>query len=403
MNGNPTRRQVAGYLLIAIIVGLTGLLHTIHAGPAAGASSAPLPAAERMQPDGTTSETIAPEDLWNAVAGLAPGSQFGAPAGRWWPRLPEFDVPPYRGEGLPLPGQRFTVTQSYADIDAPGAGLELALTLFTDPTAASEAFAALADISDVGGVPGVAPAVGEEARAFTRTLSDNGVPVDEATIRFRVGPVVARVSWFAVSGLEPEDPAPEAINGLAATVADRLGALFAGGLGGSALAPELAALLPPAVPGIGPVLAQVAIPPEAWATMDTTNDPETITSLLRNGGVRQLAFQRLALAADADQVVEVILFPFADASSSWSFLTGYLIAIAADPTSRLDPGATGDASGFAFHDDNYELQFVAGPYLADVSCLAPFGEVSPVCEDAVRQLGSAWFAMLQRILAQSGG
>src|SRR5581483_7132385 len=109
---------------------------------------------------------ITPEDLWTAALPPGTDADLGDGDARWWPRLPEFNVPPYRGDGTMVPGRRFTVAQTYVNVDALDANLEAALTLFTGPEAASAAFLSYWDTTDVGGVLIDGPPIGDETLLY---------------------------------------------------------------------------------------------------------------------------------------------------------------------------------------------------------------------------------------------
>jgi len=225
---------------------------------------------------------------------------------------------------------------------------------------------------------------------YTRTRTTDSGAADEIAVRFREGPVVARLAF-----LGSDENTPDRVARSASALDGRVQALLRGELRAQGMDPGLAAHLPPPVDGVGPVLGRVSISPEAWAAIDTTGDPDTVQSTLRNGGATRLAFQRSALAADADHVMEFVLFPFARGEAARSFVGGYLDQITADPASRREVTGIGDAGAFAFHDDVYEAQFAVGRYVADVACLAPFATVGAVCEAPVREVAAAWYARLQ--------
>jgi hypothetical protein len=68
-----------------------------------------------------------------------------------------------------------------------------------------------------------------------------------------------------------------------------------------------------------------------------------------------------------------------------------------NPKTRLDPGETGNDSAFRYEFTNYELQFVAGRFVGDVFCWAPFvAGPSKACETAARGLAEQWYAELSR-------
>ena len=86
-------------------------------------------------------------------------------------------------------------------------------------------------------------------------------------------------------------------------------------------------------------------------------------------------------------------FPTAAAAHAW--FTPFATAVKGGSTS-LPPGVTGDRAAFRYSFGSYELQFVAGRFVGDVFCWAPFTSgASPACEYAARALAEQWFHQLE--------
>lgn len=308
----------------------------------------------------------------------------------WWPQLPEF----YGGtlNANALPGERFYVVQGYARPGDPERSKAVtALTLLESERAAQLGLRQLAADAPRGAVRVLGPVVGDERRYFVRTLR-NGL--HQTTLRFREGPVLARVSIT--------DPSPASrlshVAAVARALDARIRAALHGGITPPALPTDWAALMPPAdaAPGVGPLLGTALVPVESWALIDDSAPPMVTRDRLAQGGAAEVCLQRLAVNGLPGHAVEAVLWRFATprAAQAW-------VAIYAGQTRRerlpFPGGSLGSpfAAGFNEETQLYEVQFARGCCAASVSGFAPFADrVDPRCADAVRGLAVAWFQAL---------
>ena len=390
---------VAALLVVLFIAGaIPGLSNEKKSQPAAvaattqatvqpGAPSATASAAPRKATPNPLWAKITPEDLLAAAFTRSEVEQIvNKPGDQWWAGTPRFG-------GAPLPdpdfkGERFYANQPFDRTNGPE-WLYIDLSLFPDATTASDCFSSLLSTADKGATMLSGSAIADEQRYFTFTNPGADAP-NESDVRLRVGPVIALISWGDRSGFQT----PATMARFAAALVPKLNSLLAGKLTAPVVRPELIALLPTAVPSVGPILGTAALPPEAWNYRDDSGKLVQGTLYLQ-GGVTQLAFRRYSLAADANQVVEVTLHPFKDAASAQAYMANQIKLEPTVTQRKLDPGKTGQVSGyFLSKDDTYWLEFAVGAYSADVECFSPHSDVSSACEAAVRQVGEAWYTKL---------
>lgn len=330
---------------------------------------------------------ITPEDLLAATLRPADVQQLFSRPERWWPEFPEFIVGIGAAADGPMPGERFFVGQNYQQVDDPDETMvRSTLILFEDEATAAAGFAMLRTTEDADGstVPG--PAVGDQFRYFTRSTEE--FPA-ETTLRFRTGPVVGRVTQYS----QADFAAPDAVARYAGAVIARIGPLLDGALMATPLPAAMAGWLPPSgASTVGPEIGSAVAPAESWALIDSADDPMSVRERLHRYGATELGYRRYRLSADPNQVVDLTLFPFRNSQSAAAWVREFVDTD--DGSVRLDPGRTGELSVYAVYEDSYEIQFAKGRLAADVSCSAPFGEVSAACEPAVRQMAEMWFEVL---------
>lgn len=334
---------------------------------------------------------ITPEDLLAAIFTRAELEQLINKAGdQWWPIEPHFGGPPL--PDLDYPGERFYAAQQFDRVSGPG-WFEVDLSMFPDAATASSTFASLLSTVDNEVTIVAGPAVADEQRYFTQTNTGDDAP-NESDVRFRVGPVIARISWADKTAFQT----PATMARYATSLVMKLNSLLAGHVTAPGMRPELAALLPPTVQGVGPVLGTAALAPEAWSYGRDASGQLSMPAVYSQGVLSQLAFRRYSLAADPTQVVEVTLFPFRDTASAQAFMTNE-IRLEPDILQRkLDPGKTGQLTGYFLSTDGiYWLEFAVGSYAADVQCFSPYEDVTSACEAAVRQVGEAWYTRLSTV------
>lgn len=374
------------HFLIPIAVAVPALLLALACDSDAERTGAgPSPPAERKSTEITPGHLLA--------AALSPDDveeRFFGPE-QWWPELPQFNV----GIGDEAPGLQFYVVQGYQQVGALSRSrVESALILYEDEEAAKADFSGrLLTENDAGGEPATGANVGDESRYFLREGSREDTPY-ETTLRFRVGRLTGRISAFHELGYEAEST----LTAWAEPVVRRSRQLLAGKLTARALPEAVAEAMPASPPpAIGPLMGEAAVPIESWALVDTSGDPERTRDNLSSLGADTLGFRRYALAADPSNVVETTLFTFADSDNAAEWVSGFLEMAAGLDT--LDAGETGPLSAFVSYGDAYELQFAAGNLVADVFCTSPFGDISPACEQAARDLAESWYGSLSPALS----
>src|SRR3990172_4738201 len=171
--------------------------------------------------EGLLAATLSPDDIRE----LLPQPEA------WWPSFPEFNVgfDPAPSE---IEGERFWVVQNYQRVGgAANEQVQTTLILFDSELAAGEGLTAIAEANDQNGKTVEGPTVGDESRYFTRETSDEedstAPPPFETTLRFRVGPVVGRISIFSDQTYEE----PESMARYFAPVEERIHAFLAGKIG----------------------------------------------------------------------------------------------------------------------------------------------------------------------------
>lgn len=350
--------------------------------PAPTPTPTPTPAISELTPNDLLLAAFSPSD----VAALLP------PTETWWPYFPEFNVgfSPYQ-DNFSDPSVRFFVAQSYARVDGTSKRtIQSAVILFEDATTASLGLARAHSINDPDSTSIDGPVVGDEGIYVVRHETGYGGPIDDpdtTTLRFRVGPVVGRIS---VRGTGFEDGATLA--DYAAPMIERIGLLLRGQLQAEPLPAEFAQWMPPPSDAVGAILGAVVAPVESWALVDTSGKPDVAADRLHLLGADSLGFGRASLAADSSQVIEATVLPFADAASASTWVKDFTAGVG---LTGLDAGHTGEQSAFTSYDGQYyELQFATGRFVLDVSCFAPFGRTSTACEGPVRQLAEAWYAAM---------
>lgn len=300
----------------------------------------------------------------------------------WWPLLPQFN------SGLePLSKAELVVVQEFK--------------------LASRQLGTVTDDAVIGTVSLFARESGAKVDYARRLKIDGGqtlhgprVPADQwhyskagefpsvtTTLRWRVGPLVGRISGTTASG-----PEAKTLAALFMRLRPRLAALLAGRLRARELSARDLAMLPPASAAPAAGIGTTRVPAAAWAAIDLSEKPFEVRSFLENGGASSLLFRRY-LAGTPGNVVEVVLFPFDSTQTASDWVQQYVGGLG---SSKLDPGATGDQSGFgAGGGDTYELQFAKGRFVGDVTCFGMFdAKTSTACEGTVRKLAERWYAAL---------
>ena len=161
--------------------------------------------------EGGSSSEITPEDLLAATLSPADIEALFDEPESWWPFFPEFNA------GFnPLASEEeseasFFVAQRYGRVAGPDEGeVQTALSLYDDEAAAEEGFRDATEINDEGSKEVEGPAIADQRRYFTRKAEDDsGTPPFEATVRFRVGRVMGRLTVFSERDYESPETLAE--------------------------------------------------------------------------------------------------------------------------------------------------------------------------------------------------
>jgi hypothetical protein len=327
---------------------------------AAGAPGATAP---------VTAEALLAADVpWATVQQVAGAS--------WWPSIPQFESPPLWRE--PLPVKPVAVSSLwFRHVD----GGETIVTRLLAFARSDPGYCRAVAAGDGVPVDARAPAVGD-AHLYWHPDADTTV------LCFERGRVAVEVR---AAGSWPR----ERIARLARPADANVQSLLAGRPKAPAVAAATLARLPAADAAPGRALGTTVLGPEAWGANAGRPGPREIRSQLTRGGATLLPYRRYVLP-DRTNVIDVTLFPFAGptAARGWFRTLADSSSVA---STGLDPGATGPTAGSWLLDDYVALDFVAGRFVADVTCYRPGGgQPSSACAPAVRTLAEHWYVRLAR-------
>lgn len=340
---------------------------------------------------------IKPEDLLMATLTRADLSKLVGNADAWWPTFPAFYVPPFAGDPLASnPGQRFLVAQGYQQVGAASGTIQTAITLFDNDSDASTAFANLAHTRDQGGTPGSGPAVGEESRYYTHQGPLTGALPYDAVLRFRTGPVIVKVTESSPTGFAT----PADLARIGKVVLEKTQHVLTGQVAAPVIPSELASVMPPGTPDLGPISGTAVVSPESWALVDQKGNSQKVLNGLVNRGVTELGYRVYSLPTNHEEYLEVTLFPAKTNQDAIDWVQGWVENVR--KSGSLAPGKTGAYAAFQRGGQFYELMFAKGNYAVDVTCTAPWGKISADCEPAVRRLAEGWYSALPTDQARVG-
>jgi len=300
----------------------------------------------------------------------------------FWPELPAFNTIVDQEDPQPLSA----VSQTYDDIAGSKTTILTRLYSFASADIALQFLQSSAIVTER--LDQEAPAVGDQHFFYTTTLPDGRIATRFFFIR---GPVGATVQINGANWTRPK------VARLAGPIDERIKQLLSGHLRAAAVPEAQLARLPESGAAPGPVLGTASVPAEAWATIVHKGSPRTIRDTLVRNGNATFPFRRYLRKGSATDVVETTVFVFKTAAAAQAWFAPFAAGVGKHPADRLDPGATGDRSAFRYELENFELQFVAGRYVADVFCWSPYvSTASPQCEGATRTLAESWYAQLGR-------
>jgi hypothetical protein len=328
---------------------------------------------------GRASATVSAEQLlaadvpWSTVQQLA-GKSF-------WPQPPGFDTTVFQN----APQPRAAASQVFEQIGGKG----LILTRVLAFASAADSLDYLQGVQVVGErVDQDSPDVGDGHAYYQMQLGD-GTPATR--FYFTRGPLAAYVQ------IDHGAWSQARIGQLAAPIDEKLQQLLAGRLRAPSLPAVSERLLPSAAAAPGRVLGTTAIPAEAWATIVLRSSPQSVRARLVAAGNRMLPFRRYLRRNSNSDAIETTVFTFPSADAARAWFAPFGAAVRRKTEASLPTGKTGSASAFRYLFGSYELQFVAGRYVGDVFCWAPFTTgASSGCEEATRTLAENWYAQLSK-------
>jgi hypothetical protein len=326
---------------------------------------------------GSTAARVSPGAL---LAAGVPWSTVREVAGpNFWPELPAFNSIVDQEDPQPLTA----VNQTYKEIGS-------TTTLVTELFAFANAEVSLQFLQSsaivVERIDQADPAIGDQHFYYLTTTPDGRPATRFYFVRGRIGAaiLVNGASWNR-----------SRIAKLAAPVDERIQRLVAGKLAPAPIPAAQLSRLPSPGSAPGPVLGTASVPAEGWATIVHKGSPRAIRDKLAQSGNATFPFRRYLRQGSAKDVIETTVFAFPTAGAAQAWFAPFAAGVKQHPADVLNPGATGGQAAFRYELDNFELQFVAGRYVADVFCWSPFvATASPACEAAVRTLGERWYAQL---------
>lgn len=318
-------------------------------------------------------QLLAADVPWSTVQQVA-GSDF-------WPQPPGFDSIIFQN----VPRPRAAASQVFEQVGGKG----LILTRVLAFGSAEDSLDYLTSAQVVGEhVDQQSPAVGDGHAYYTTVLSD-GSPATR--FYFTRGPLAAFVQVDNAAWSRAK------IGRLAAPIDAQLQELLAGRLHAPTVPAAALQLLPAPSSAPGPVLGTAVMPPEAWATVVLKSSPKSVREQLVAAGNQTIPFRRYLRRGSASDAVETTVFTFPNAGAAQAWFAPFGSAVKRKANASLPTGTTGPYSAFRYLYGSYELQFVAGRYVGDVFCWAPFTTgASPGCEAATRSLAEAWYSQLSR-------
>jgi hypothetical protein len=318
--------------------------------------------------------TITAQDL--AAAKIAPGG--------WWNDDPEFDgiMDPTAEPG----SLSLVISAVFGKPDNDPSEVRTAVTPYTNTPASRRAFEHMAatDMKYYGATI-AGPLVGERSRYMELKATKDADP--SRSLRVQYGRYIARIDATGASAAI----STQNLASLGRQVVERLKALDAGKLAIPPL-PELARALP--APEMFSVSMGSAVQDRdsfAWVWTKKHGgrlviSPKLRAVLLADPAAGKAVMRRYTVGGAPGNIVEVVVMPFVDAGGAARyFKASFAENLKATP--RSDDSQivlTQPDSDF----QAYQAAFRAGRSAVEVTCWAPYGQISPACKAAVQHLAN---------------
>ena len=350
----------------ATLVALVLLVLTLNAAGASGAG------------EGTSAARVSSGALVSADVPWATVRDVAGPD--FWPELPAFNSIVDQEDPQPLTA----VSQAYKDIGGTTT-LLTELFAFANPEVSLQFLQTSAIV--IERIDQTAPAIGDHHFYYLTTTPDGRPATRFYFIRGTIGAAV-QVNGAGWSRSR--------IAKLASPIDEGIQQLLAGKLAPAPIPAAQLARLPAPGSAPGPILGTASVPAEGWATVVHKGSPRAIRDNLARTGNATFPFRRYLRQGSAKDVIETAVFTFPNQGAAQAWFAPFAAGVKKHSEDALNPGATGGQAAFRYELDNFELQFVAGRYVADVFCWSPFvATASQDCESAVRTLAERWYAQLR--------
>ncbi|HEY5209211.1 MAG TPA: hypothetical protein VIJ42_07185 [Stellaceae bacterium] len=310
--------------------------------------------------------------------------------GGWWDDMPEFNdrlEPDTRSDML-----GFVTAHVFGKPDEAPAEIATSLHLYETPDGAAAAFAATADGDQQDyGATFDGPKVGDQSRYMRQPADDQHG--GGTALRFQAGRYLARIDV----GGKAAAIAADRLAALGRIVAARLGEIDAGTLT-APTAPALAQYLPPADAAFQPVLGTATVSSQSWGWIWSNQNAALVVSPRLRALLRERTpgdgpvTRRYRVTASPNNVADLTLMAFRDARAAAQYLT---------EIKREDPRRAAAGAGISTDSGDitvsppipdvasaYRADLVAGRYVAEISCFAPFAPTAATCATAVKELAA---------------
>ncbi len=315
----------------------------------------------------TLSATPSPEDVHVATLGTADLKSFGFY--REIPYFPGFDDNLQRN----VPGSLFYVYQRLTNVDEI---FDSGIRLFDSEASAASDFTVREELDLKDGYLRInGPEVGVGAIYLERKRKVGHQTIYSSMIRWRLSTANAYVNYESVHG----NLSPDRIKKLANRVNKRLRNVLDGKLKSDKIPNKIARIMPPE-PIVGVIANKIGssvASPYSWGLIDAPGTPFAMGNRLIRQGINQLGYSRYQLRGDANQVIEIVVFPFSTSNQAKQWVHGPVSrsAIPVPDIVTLSPGATGADASFILSARGgmpiaYDYKFSKGKYAANLYCYA---------------------------------
>lgn len=305
----------------------------------------------------------------------------------WYAGPPSFDVPPLNSLSRPA-SQKYAITIVYLHVGT-AEGIAAGYAVYDSTSSANTV---MSDFQATYGTTVTSPKVGDQVLYYG--FRTGGAAPHVGRVYVRIAQVVVEVGWTNKDAPATVDQLAK----LARAFTSRLQATLSKGKATPASTPSPSLVtskeLPP--PGLDvTLLGSVHLPIEAITVMVGSALPESLASLMHQGGVDSFAYGDYALNNDTHMEVQTALLSFGNAidAMTWAKVFGPGTPDSSGIYWQYIPESGSPAAG------EYHYVFASGNFGIYMICKSSFpGEAaSRECEDPTHRTAIAWQLALQGI------